>query len=254
MVKLKVSGGQTSQQIVRSFNSLCTAPILKFAAQHGLKYDISRNADWIDISSSGNTLAFGRCTKTVPPRPSESWLFNADRSSWERFTEPGASRKYYLALQAAPKPFELWLDKSSCTLTVKCFPVVVAHHAAGNLICGRGSEEDFDKNVKVAFRLSDVSQQADPVINPFTVYNCNSEDTTNVPLKAKLRLYERQQKVVTKMIAIEDGKTSFEEVEMSEYEMPGSTGLSLIAKASRKAYIRGGVIADAIGAGKTGKG
>mmetsp|Transcript_27321 Transcript_27321/g.63976 ORF Transcript_27321/g.63976 Transcript_27321/m.63976 type:complete len:607 (-) Transcript_27321:30-1850(-) len=38
---------------------------------------------------------------------------------------------------------------------------------------------------------------------------------------------------------------------MSEHEMPGSTGFSLIAKASRTRSITGGVIADAIGAGKT---
>ncbi|KAI2504229.1 pyrimidine dimer repair by nucleotide-excision repair [Fragilaria crotonensis] len=53
------------------------------------------------------------------------------------------------------------------------------------------------------------------------------------------------------MLAIEERKTTFEELEMSEFEMPGSTGLSLAAKATRNTTLCGGVIADAIGAGKT---
>jgi hypothetical protein len=52
------------------------------------------------------------------------------------------------------------------------------------------------------------------------------------------------------MLAIENSATEFEELEMSEHEMPGRTGLSLIAKASRRRAIRGGAICDAIGSGK----
>jgi len=52
---------------------------------------------------------------------------------------------------------------------------------------------------------------------------------------------------------IEGGKVPFEEIEMSEQPMPGSTGWSLVAKASRTSQLRGGVIADAIGSGKTGE-
>eukprot|EP00957_Ditylum_brightwellii_P044118 3347797-Ditylum_brightwellii.AAC.1 len=74
---------------------------------------------------------------------------------------------------------------------------------------------------------------------------------TSVSLKEPYKLYERQQKAVTKMCSIEDGNTLFEELEMSEQEMPGSAGWSLIAKATRETKISGGVIADAIGAGKT---
>ena len=89
------------------------------------------------------------------------------------------------------------------------------------------------------------------VIAPFTVGNCNKENPTDVTLKEPYCLYERQQKVVTKMLAIEQGRKSLEELEMFEYQMPGSSGLSLVSKATRTTNIRGGVIADAIGAGKT---
>jgi len=53
------------------------------------------------------------------------------------------------------------------------------------------------------------------------------------------------------MLSIEDSNTEFQELEMSEFEMPGSTGISLVARATRTRTIAGGVICDAIGAGKT---
>jgi len=58
-------------------------------------------------------------------------------------------------------------------------------------------------------------------------------------------------KVVTKMLKIENEETDFTELEIFEQEMPGATGLSLAARATRTRDIRGGVIADAMGAGKT---
>lgn len=53
------------------------------------------------------------------------------------------------------------------------------------------------------------------------------------------------------MLAIEEAKTNFEELEMSEQELPGSSGISLIGRASRDRKLCGGVICDAIGSGKT---
>lgn len=53
------------------------------------------------------------------------------------------------------------------------------------------------------------------------------------------------------MLAIEKRETVFSEMEMYEEHMPGATGWSLIAMAQRDAKICGGVVADAIGAGKT---
>ena len=133
---------------------------------------------------------------------------------------------------------------------VECFPKVVMHCAASQLIKGQGGD-NFKDEVMVCFHLSDLLQQSDPVISPFKVSNCDAENATYIKLKALHKLYKRQQKVVTKMLAIEELKTEFDEIEMSEHEMPRSVGLNLMAKATRKTQIHGGVIADAIGSGKT---
>jgi len=53
------------------------------------------------------------------------------------------------------------------------------------------------------------------------------------------------------MMAIENRETNFAEIEMYEEYMPGSTGWTVIAKAQRNPKIAGGMIADALGAGKT---
>lgn len=141
------------------------------------------------------------------------------------------------------------MKKQEGTLEIKYSPSVVAHRAAFQLCEGRGGRE-LHNEVGVQYRLTDVTQQKDPVITPFKVSNCESEEPTEVGLKSPYGLYERQQKVVSKMLAVERMETDFEEVELSEQEIP-SCGISLIAKATRNRKIRGGVIADAIGSGKT---
>jgi SNF2-related domain len=248
--RLNVSSGPQAQHIVRVFNTICVPRILKHAATFGIKLDLSPHANWEYLQPANKAIPFGTCNTTIPDPPRETWYFCDERKSWERSSEPGASRAYYLALQAAPTPFEIWLDTDERAIEVKFFPEVVAHNAAGQLIRGRGNI-DFTKEVKVYYRLSDISQQSDPITTLFKVHNCNEFPAMNVPLKSTYSLYERQQKVVSKMLAIEDKQTTFEELEMSEFEMPGSSGFSLAAKAVRETTICGGVIADAIGAGKT---
>ena len=126
----------------------------------------------------------------------------------------------------------------------------VFSHAAANLLEGRGLPTQ-NRVANVSIRLSDVAQQSDPIITPYKVSNCSSLDPTAVALDAPHQLYDRQQKVLTKMVAIENRESAFDEIEMSEIEMPGAFGFSVIAKAQRQSKICGGVIADAIGAGKT---
>ena len=141
-----------------------------------------------------------------------------------------------LALEKAPYCFDFVADRKTLTLTVNCFPAVVAHHAAYGLIDGRG--DGLEQEVSVTFRLS--AHQDDPVLERFKLHNCHDLPETNVELKEGFSLYERQQKAVTKMLRIEREEVTFDELEMSEQPMPGSTGWSLIAKATRHANLRGG--------------
>jgi len=141
-----------------------------------------------------------------------------------------------LALEKAPYCFDFVADRKTLSLTVNCFPEVVAHHAAFGLIDGRG--DGLEKEVSVTFRLS--AHQDDPVLERFKLHNCQDLPETDVGLKEEFSLYERQRKAVTKMLRIEREEVTFDELEMSEQPMPGSTGWSLIAKATRRANLQGG--------------
>jgi len=249
-VKLNVHRGAKVQQTVRRYNHLCAAAFLKHAANKGLKYDLKLDSPWMSIQQPGDVF-FGRCQRTIPPRPEERWIYDEERNEWVRTSEIMASREYFLNLRSAPQCFEFMADRKEGCLTVKCYPQVAAHHAAFGLIEGRG--EGMERDVSVTFRLLSSSQQKDPILRRFLLHNCRELDETSVKLKGNFDLYERQKKAVTKMLNIEGGKVTFEEIEMSEQPMPGSTGWSLVAKASRTSQLRGGVIADAIGSGKTGE-
>lgn len=245
LVRLNVHRGAKAQQTVRRFNLLCVADILKHAAENGLKYDMGLNSSWNIIEPKD--VPFGCCLVTIPPRPEESWSYDTEREVWERTSEPGASRKYFLALQSAPQCFTFVADRKNRSLAVECLPEVAAHHCAYGLIEGRGG--GLEKQVSVDFRL--LSVQEDPILDRFRLHNCHDLPETHVQLKGEYELYERQKKAVTKMARIESGLVDFEEIEMNEQAMPGATGWSLLARAKRMTNLRGGVIADAIGAGKT---
>jgi len=252
VVSLNVTRGQQAQQTVRVFNSLCITPILQHAARNKLQYDLGPDADWIDVLPSAGDKLLGCDETIVPTRPAEVWSYDAEREEWIRSFGPGASREYYTALKSSPSTFEMLLNIEGKKLTIKCDPRVAAHRAAFSLMEGRANNRaDLSREVSVQYRLSDAARQTDPVLDPFHVSNCESLDPTSVKLKEPYKLYDRQKKVVTKMAQIEDGKTKFEEIEMFDEPMPGSSGWSLVAKATRRTGIRGGVIADAIGAGKT---
>ena len=243
-VLLPMATGQRAQQTVRAFNSICVAKILQYVASTGIGYDIRPSAKWIDIAPADAQVSFGTCKKTFPPRPKEHWRFIEERKEWERMCEQAESRAFHQALEKRPRAFEFVLEKAGGTLTVKLHPEVVAHYAAGYLAQGRGHGSE---GITVAVKLSASQFQTDPILDAFRVPSCHAEPPTDVQIKKPYHLYERQQKALTKMIAIENGQTKFNEIEMYEEYMPGSTGWSLIAKAERQASITGGVIADAIG-------
>jgi len=183
-MRLDVHGSQTAQQTIRVFNILCVAPILQFTSQGKLSCALKPDAPWIPLTPPNPSVPFGSCEITNPPRPTEEWFFDEERGAWDRRSEPGASRKYYLALQAAPKPFEFWVDRTAGKLTAKIFPEVAGHHAAYQLMEGRKLEEE----VEVCYRLSDISQQSDPTLQAFKVGNCDAEVPTLVGLKSPVSL------------------------------------------------------------------
>jgi len=244
-----VHEGEGAQKNLRLFNSLCSAPIQKLLADSKTgPLDLCATSSWRSLCPNGT--AIGHCVITCPTPPGEEWYFDKERVSWRRKSDLEGSRLFYKALLAAPKVFQFFADAQTNGLKVRCNALAAGHRVAHNLIWGRG-DCVWNGKVGVEYMLSDTNQQPDPQIKPFVISNSKKEETTDVTLKSPYSLYERQAKVVTKMLAVENRNADLTELELYETDMPGDVCLSMVAKATRQTSIRGGVIADAIGAGKT---
>lgn len=127
IVSLQLSHSQQAQQSLRAFNSICAAPILKFAASSDLKDLLSPLAKWIDLTKLSNS--FGQCERTIPYRPIEEWFFDEERNNWYRRGQPEASRKYCEALEKAPQVFDFHLSEKEGILSLGINPEVAAHNA-----------------------------------------------------------------------------------------------------------------------------
>jgi len=141
---------------------------------------VQSDSPWIELKKPDAPTRFGYCEVTNPPRPKEKWVYDTERKSWHRESEPGVSRAFAKALRAAPKVFEFWVDGPARTLSVNIFPEVAGHHAANQLVDGRNVRD----HVSVSYRLSDIPQQKDPIVKPFSVKNSDDEAPTNVALQS----------------------------------------------------------------------
>lgn len=239
--ELPLIGGSKAQQIVRAFNAICTVPIQKYAAEGKFSFRLDSTASWTQLDPpTDDSTPFGSCKKIIPQRPPELWVYDEDRKRWDRRYESGKSREFRLALDGAPKPFEFVINKKERSLRINFSPEVAAHKVVHSLIDGRGIGSS---KVSVSYRFSDTALQTDPIVRPFQVLSCDDEKPTDVELRGSYELYDRQKRVVTKMIDIERFNSKFDELEMIEHPLPGSTGLSMTSRAIRSMHLRGGVIA-----------
>ncbi|CAJ1936311.1 unnamed protein product [Cylindrotheca closterium] len=219
--------------------SIIAAPsLLKCAAEGNLPLTLSK---WYKLPKS---IVFGHCPINVPSRPVGRWRRRSDRDNiWEREYDNEESNDYYHRLFHRPKAFSVEVDRSQGTMTLKMNPYVAAHRAAAQL----GGEETG--SVEVDYCLSELSSMGEPPTTDFHVPNSDRYTETIVG-DMELPLYKRQAKALTRMQAIENGEVLFPEEERSEIVLPG-IGWCLIAKAAKHSPLRGGVLGDAIGSGKT---
>ena len=135
------------------------------------------------------------------------------------------------------------IDKSHGQLVVSMNPCVAAHDAAARLGRENSSSAEID------YCLAELSSMGEPDTKEFKVPNSDSYEETSVDV-LELPLYKRQAKALSRMLAIERGEIHFCEEERSEHVLPG-IGWCLIARACKNSRLRGGVLGDAIGSGKT---
>ena len=168
---------------------------------------------------------------------------------YEREFDAEESNEFYHKLLQRPPVFVASVDKPTGRLVIRMDPVVAGHQAAAHLVRGRGLDGDYAKTVKVEYSLSELSSMGEPLTKEFHVPNSDKYEETAVN-GMELPLYSRQAKALTRMQSIEAGRVDFEESERSEHILNG-VGWCLIGRATKSSPLKGGVLGDAIGSGKT---
>jgi len=141
------------------------------------------------------------------------------------------------------------VNKALGKLVLRMNPIVAGHQAAAHLVRARGLGDNYAKSVKVDYCLSELSSMGEPLTKEFHVGNSDSYEETTVE-GMELPLYPRQAKALTRMLNIESGNVPFHEEERSEHILNG-VGWCLIGRATKTSPLKGGVLGDAIGSGKT---
>jgi len=231
--------GRSGTRNAKRLSIIAAPSLLKCAAEGKLPLTMSR---WYKLLPGSTD--FGQCEVNVPPRPVEKWQKKAGREDTvERTYDAEESNEYYRKLFDRPQAFQVSVDKTKGTLEVRMNPYVPAHRAAAQL----GGEKTG--NIDVEYCLSELSSMGEPPTKEFHVPNSDPYESTTVD-GLVLPLYKRQEKALSRMLAIENGLVPFAEEERSEIVLPG-IGWCLSSKASKLSPLRGGVLGDAIGSGKT---
>ena len=192
--------------------------------------------------------AWGDDPKMAPRRPSEDWR------DGRRFYDTEASNAYEKRMSERPPAWEVQLKKGKGAVEVRPRVPVVAHQAAEKLLRGRGLDADAKGKLHVEWKVG-TRLDARYKLN-FPIKSSEKDDAGKQPPQGVwgegLSLYPRQLKVLEWMQAIEreDKSMVFDERDVTDAQLP-SVGWQLQAKASIKGPLRGGVLADALGAGKT---
>lgn len=248
--------GKMGSRNAKRLSILAAPSLLKYAAEGKLPMEL---LNWYKLSHP-KECSFGLCEDNAPSRPQEKWKEITTTKGkihkkkvtitiGERSFDPEESTVFYKKLLARPPVFEASADKANGKLAIRMNPSVAGHQAAAHLVRGRGLGDDYVRSVNVEYSLSELSRMGEPNCREFQVPNSDAYDEATVD-GMELPLYSRQAKALTRMQAIEEGKVKFDEEERSEHILNG-VGWCLIGRATASNPLKGGVLGDAIGSGKT---
>jgi len=243
--------GKMGSRNAKKLSILAAPMLLKYAAEGLLPLDLLH---WYKLSHPDDCI-FGLSESHFPSRPQEKWLETETTkkgkkvTKYEREFDKDESNDFYHKLLGRPQVFEAGVDKTNRKLIIHMNPNVAGHQAAAHLVRGRGLGDDYAKSVDVYYSLSELSRMGEPTTKEFHVPNSDAYVETSVE-EMELPLYSRQAKALTRMQDIEAGNVEFNEEERSEHILNG-VGWCLIGRASKMSPLKGGVLGDAIGSGKT---
>ena len=195
---------------------------------------------------------FRQCQECAPNRPAITWRLDgkAKPAKFVPYEDPREAGLYERAIKARPGPFVTRVrinDNNVGQLTIGLNVCTLVHRAVANL-CGTTSPDGVD----VAWRLDTKLVWQPQISLPEFTFSTNTNDAQSAqPPHWKERLRSEQLRSLSWMVSREaaDIEPFFEE-EIEEAILP-QLGWRAEGRARRARQIRGGVLADYVGYGKT---
>lgn len=223
--------------------------------------DILKNFSWLVQRAAGfsdfqqwtriNHDNISNCTICVPPKPRILW--GRDKRGWVKaYEDPHDAALYERQIKAKPSPFLVFrrVDEDDVgNLRVTLNIQTLLHQICDRLV---GSKIDDDGDVSFFWRLVPNAHDARNLIFPkFKLVSNKNETQSKQPPRFLLDLRPEQLRSLSWMIHQEDEDVpTFEEEETEEAFLP-LTMWRAEARVTAQKIIRGGVLADDVGYGKT---
>ncbi|KAI8849690.1 hypothetical protein BC829DRAFT_416581 [Chytridium lagenaria] len=204
------------------------------------------------ISSSSRFLflsAMTVCQRCAPAEPQLLWINKKGSKAFEGIEDPSQAAVYEQSLKNRPSPFVVQLkgERPFGIFRVGINFASLIHRALSRLPSAQGQE------VSLSWKLTTISEKAEgQLFRPFRLAtNKNDKPYKQPPNFKKYPLRPEQLRSLAWMVAQEsENVESFVEEEISEANLD-HLGWRAEGRASRSVVIRGGVIADQVGYGKT---
>jgi hypothetical protein len=213
--------------------------------------DVSHDAQWKEVALAPGFEQHGYdCQRCAPSPPRIMWYKREKGRGTDirAIEEPQQAGPYERALKARPSPFQIHVKYSSEDrmghIVIGVNPATLIHQAAANLPKRPGL-------IDAAWRL-DTSYVPMPLISrpDFFIPSNRHDDPASQPKGFKLKLRPEQLRSLKWMQRQEDTVEPFMEEEICEGTSE-HLGWRLEGRARRPIMVRGGVLADQVGYGKT---
>jgi SNF2 family DNA or RNA helicase len=229
------------------------------------------NKDWLMLSDEGTQENFAllRSKECAPVKPQIKWTLirKGNRASYIPLEDVKQASIYERALKNRPKPWLLRISASldscnsdataSMTIQIGCNVVSVLQRALGLLpvhsMAQRSHNEICGGSTKLHSFEWRIVHHDDSIFNfPKLSFTSNKEDTEALqpPRFSTFRLRKEQLRSLTWMLKQESSTEPFYEEEVAEAVLP-CLNWRIEGRVQRPVLVRGGIIADEVGYGKT---
>ncbi|KFY20881.1 hypothetical protein V491_03351 [Pseudogymnoascus sp. VKM F-3775] len=221
----------------------------QFFSEYAWLTEKARTIPGLDIwREVENQLASHRCATCAPAIPNMKWRLDEKRRIVP-FEDPTEAAPFEIAMKGRPSPLVTQVcidDAGNVNLKLAVNPQTLIHRAAAKLL------GDDATSATLQWRLvTDYVAPPKMVFPAFTLKNNDKDTPSSNPPRFKFTLRPEQQRSLHWMVQQEgENVEPFVEEEIEEATIP-LLGWRAEGRASQAKVVRGGVLADQVGYGKT---